>query len=304
MDASPHKSDLVSVNGIKLHYLDWGGEGDTLLFLTGLGLSAHIYDKFAPRFADRFRVLALTRRAHGDSDSPETGFDADTLVEDIRHFMDELNIHQVILAGHSLAGAELTHFAGTYPERVLKLVYLDALDDRRGLPTILEQNPLKGMEPPKAAQGPFTIEEYIANLKAKRPDLADIWSELWDVEISHSVNKTADGKIVDRMPENIEKLFKDSLVAYVPVEIKVQIPILSFHALGETRLPDYLTEEQKKLSHQFDIDVRLPFRKSVLREFQNRFPHAKIVEIPDGHHYCFIAQEELVYDEMKKFLLE
>jgi pimeloyl-ACP methyl ester carboxylesterase len=249
-------------------------------------------------------VLALTRRAHGDSDYPDIGYDADTLVEDIRQFLDELNIHQVILAGHSLAGAELTQFAGTYPERVLKLVYLDALDDRRGLPAILEQNPLKGVEPQKSAEGPFTIEEYLANLKANRPDLADIWSELWDTEISHSVKKEADGKIVDRMPENVEKLFKDSLVAYVPVEIKVQIPILSFHSLGESRLPDYLTDEQKQLSHQFNRDVRLPFRIRMIREFQNRFPHAKNVELPDGHHYCFIAQEEIVYDEMKKFLLE
>src|SRR5574339_196309 len=126
MDASPHKSDFVNVNGMKLHYLDWGGAGETLLFLTGLGLSAHIYDRFAPRFTDLFRVLALTRRAHGDSDYPETGYDIDTLVEDIRQFLDELHVHKVILAGHSLAGTELTHFAGMYPERVVKLVYLDA----------------------------------------------------------------------------------------------------------------------------------------------------------------------------------
>lgn len=32
MDRSPHKSDFVCVNGIKLHYLDWGGNGDVLLF--------------------------------------------------------------------------------------------------------------------------------------------------------------------------------------------------------------------------------------------------------------------------------
>jgi pimeloyl-ACP methyl ester carboxylesterase len=304
MDASPHKSDFVNLNGIKLHYLDWGGKGETLLFLTGLGLSAHIYDRFAPRFTDSFRVLALTRRAHGDSDYPETGYDINTLVEDIRQFLDELDVQKLILAGHSLAGVELTHFAGMYPERVIKLVYLDALDDRRELPTIMEQNPLKGLEPPKAAEGPFTLEEYIANLKANRPDLADIWSELWDIEVSHSIKKTTDGKIVDRMSENVEKLFKDSLLGYVPVEMKVRIPILSFHALGEARLPDYLTDEQKQLSDQFNKDVRLPFRKRLIREFQNRFPHAKIVEIPDGHHYCFIAQEELVYDEMKKFLLE
>ena len=83
MDKSPHTSDFVSVNGIKLHYLDWGGEGDVLLFLAGMGNNAHIFDGFAPRFADKFHVMALTRRGHGQSDHPETGYDVDTLTEDV-----------------------------------------------------------------------------------------------------------------------------------------------------------------------------------------------------------------------------
>jgi hypothetical protein len=42
MDKSPHKSDFVKVNGIRLHYLDWGGEGPALLFLAGMGCPAYI----------------------------------------------------------------------------------------------------------------------------------------------------------------------------------------------------------------------------------------------------------------------
>src|SRR5215216_4498206 len=134
MNTSNLKSNFVHVNGIRLHYLDWGGTGPTLIFLTGMGCSAYIFNKFAPRFNDRFRVLALTRRGQGDSYYPETGYDADTLTEDIRQFMDRLDVQKAILAGYSLAGVELTHSAATYPARVEKLVYLDALDDRRGFP--------------------------------------------------------------------------------------------------------------------------------------------------------------------------
>ncbi len=76
MDTSPHTSAFVHVNGIHLHYLDWGGPGPVLLFLTGMGCFAHIFDRFAPRFVEDFRVLALDRRGHGDSDYPETGYDA------------------------------------------------------------------------------------------------------------------------------------------------------------------------------------------------------------------------------------
>ena len=178
MNVSNHKSDFVHVNGIRLHYLDWGGEGPTLIFLAGMGSSAYIFSKFAPRFKDKLRVLALTRRGHGDSDYPETGYDADTLTEDIRQFMDRLKVQKAILAGHSLAGVELTHFAATYPTRVEKLVYLEALDDRRGEQAIFEQNPLKKVEIKKEESVPRTFEEYIAMVKRDIPQFAEIWSEL------------------------------------------------------------------------------------------------------------------------------
>ena len=126
LDTSPHTSNMLEVNGIHLHYLDWGGSGPILLFLAGMGCNAHIFDKFAPRFTDQFHVLALTRRGHGESDHPKSGYDIDTLTEDIRLFLDRLKIDRAILAGHSLAGIELSHFAALHPERLLKLVYLDA----------------------------------------------------------------------------------------------------------------------------------------------------------------------------------
>ena len=71
MNVSNPKSDFVHVNGLRLHCLDWGGNGPTLIFLTGMGSSAYIFNKFAPRFNAKFHVLALTRRGHGDSDTPK-----------------------------------------------------------------------------------------------------------------------------------------------------------------------------------------------------------------------------------------
>jgi pimeloyl-ACP methyl ester carboxylesterase len=274
--------DFVNINGIRLHYLDWGGTGPTLIFLTGMGASAYIFDKFAPRFNDKFHVLALTRRGHGDSDCPETGYDADTLTEDIRQFMDHLNIEKAILAGHSLAGVELTHFAATYPNKVEKLIYLEALDDRRGLREIHRQNPLRNIELGREASTPHTFEEYIADTKRDAPSIADIWSELWDVEMSHEVKVNEDGIFIERMPESVAgMMFENMFHGYVPKKVDANIPTLSFYALGTPKQSNDYTEEQKA-----------------------SFDHAKIVVIPDGHHYCFIAQEELVYEEMLKFLLE
>jgi len=270
-----------------------------------MGCSAYIFNQFAPRFTDRFRVLALTRRGQGDSDYPETGYDADTLIEDIRQLMDHLNVEKAILAGHSLAGVELTHFAGTYPTRVEKLIYMDALDDRRGFAAIREQNPLRTVEIKKEESSPRSLEEYSAHMKRDIPAFAEIWSELWDEEISHGVKVNEDGVFVDRMPASVEKMMLDNLVdGYASKKVEAQIPTLSFYAHRTPKLSNAYTEEQKVAFFEFHRNVDEPFGRSLISEFQSRFPHAKIVVIPDGHHYCFIAQEELVYNEMREFLLD
>lgn len=305
MNMSNPKSDFVHINGIRLHYLDWGERGPALIFLTGMGSSAYIFNKFAPRFTDAFHVLALTRRGQGDSDYPEAGYDADTLIEDICQFMDQLGIERAILAGHSLAGVELTHFAATFPDRVEKLVYLDALDDRRGFQAIRQQNPLRSIEIKKEPSSPRTLEEYITVLKRDVPEFAAIWSELWDEEIAHGVKVNEDGVYVDKMTPSIEKMMVENLVdSYAPRQMETQIPILSFFAPRTPKVSDAYTEEQKAAFQEFHRNVNEPFAQSLIFEFQARFPHARIVVIPEGHHYCFIAQEELVYNEMRKFLVE
>ena len=53
------KTGFVTANGIKLHYLDWGGSGDPILFLPGFNDSAHVYNQFALRFTDHFHATSL-----------------------------------------------------------------------------------------------------------------------------------------------------------------------------------------------------------------------------------------------------
>ena len=150
MEPSSRKSDFVTVNEIKLHYLDWGGSGDVILFLAGMGCNAHIFNKYAPCFADKFHVMALTRRGRGESDHPDAGYDVDTLTEDIPQFLDALEIERVILVGHSMAHVELSHFTVLHPEKILKLVYLDAAYDRSSpsYKNMMDKNPLLNIQPP------------------------------------------------------------------------------------------------------------------------------------------------------------
>ena len=56
---------FATVNGMKLHYVDWGGSGDAVLFLTSLGGTADDFQPLTTALTDRYRVLGLTRRGQG-----------------------------------------------------------------------------------------------------------------------------------------------------------------------------------------------------------------------------------------------
>jgi pimeloyl-ACP methyl ester carboxylesterase len=309
MGAATYKSALVSVNGINLHYLNWGGNGDVLLFLAGLGCNAHIFTHLAPRFIDKFHVLALTRRGHGESDHPETGYDVDTLTEDIHQFLDALGIEKVILAGHSFANVELSHFNALHPERVLKLVFLDAAYNRASpsYKEMVEKSPWRQIQPPGLDVDYYSYEEYFAAMKRAYPSFALIWTEAMEEQSRHEITTTAEGKIVDRMSEAVNKALMDTMTGYELEDEKIKVPTLAFYVLSKglnTISDDWMTEEQKPELRQHVETRENDWTRESIDLFRRNVPHARIIEIPEGHHYCFIEQEELVYEEMRKFLSE
>jgi pimeloyl-ACP methyl ester carboxylesterase len=129
-DPSPHKVLFVTVApGVQLEVLDWGGNGEPLVFLAGLTMNAHAFDDFAHRFTETHRVVGITRRGHGASSWPEEGYSLERRLEDIRVVLDSLGMEHVVFAGHSLAGKEITQPATEYPERIKGLIHIDAAND-------------------------------------------------------------------------------------------------------------------------------------------------------------------------------
>jgi len=122
-----------------------------MLFLHGIGDTPHGFDDFAPKFTNQFRVLGLTRRGHGESDVPGSGYDTATRVEDIRQFLDALNISRAVLVGFSAAGGEVTMFAAKHPDRTIKAVYLDAIFDAEGQVALRRQGIPAELDRPKTA---------------------------------------------------------------------------------------------------------------------------------------------------------
>jgi pimeloyl-ACP methyl ester carboxylesterase len=112
--------------GVKLEVIDWGGAGRPVVLLAGNGQTAHVFDEFAPRLTPLYHVYGITRRGFGASSKPATGYRTDRRADDILAILDSLGLNRPVLAGHSLAGEELSSIGSRHPERVAGLIYLDA----------------------------------------------------------------------------------------------------------------------------------------------------------------------------------
>lgn len=128
-DGASHRVQFVG-SAVRLEVLDWGGTGRPVLFLSGYGDTAHVFDRFAPKLTDNYRVYGVTRRGFGASESPASGYTIEALAEDVRAVFDALKLDKPILVGHSIAGDEMTFLASRYPDRIGALVYLEGAYDR------------------------------------------------------------------------------------------------------------------------------------------------------------------------------
>jgi non-heme chloroperoxidase len=298
VDKSPHQTAFIKVHTVRLHYLDWGGKGDTILFLHGLGDTAHIFDDLAPKFTNHFRVLGLTRRGHGQSDKPETGYDTTTLVEDIRQFLDALSIQRVVLVGHSLAGDELTRFAGLHPDRVIKLVYLDAAYDRSRLPEIHKQLSPE-LSPAKADM------ESLANFRQWVSRIS-FWSDAWEANLRDMMVFSADGRILrEAKPGKVSRLLMQGTVDSHPDYSKIRSPALNIAVVGvSSRLSDFVKTlpDSARAKVEGALSKVKEFQQQQVEHFRKEIPDGRVIIFTNADHHCFIDKENEVLREMREFL--
>jgi non-heme chloroperoxidase len=280
-DKSPHKSSTTAANGIKMHYLDWGGTGEVMLLLAGFGNDAHIFDSFATRFTDKFRVIALTRRGFGETERPPAGYETKARVEDIRAFMDALRIDKAHLVGHSLAGDELTGMAIAYPGRVNKLVYLDAAYNRSG------------------------------DRKCTDPDAPGGMPPLYKRLMAEAMNCPGAAQIVvtDMPPADMYNVMVQTMRAaqqFSPDYSKIAAPALAIYADPEAvQEPGPMDEATKKKFEVYWKNVEAPRARRSIESFRKNAKQGRVVEIKGATHYVFQGQSaEQTISLVREFLLQ
>jgi non-heme chloroperoxidase len=121
-------STITTEDGTQIYYKDWG-EGPVVTFSHGWPLNADMWDAQMLFLAQHgFRVVAHDRRGHGRSSQSSSGNDMDGYADDLAAVIEELDLNDITMVGHSTGGGEVTRYIGRHgTNRVSKVVLIAAV---------------------------------------------------------------------------------------------------------------------------------------------------------------------------------
>jgi pimeloyl-ACP methyl ester carboxylesterase len=297
-DPSPHKVQFITVdNNVKLEVLDWGGTGRPLVMLAGLGNTAHVFDKFALKLTPKYHVYGITRRGFGDSSAPDSGYSADRLGDDVLAVIDALKLDHPVLAGHSIAGEELSSIGSRHPEKVAGLIYLDAgypyafYDRARGNLILDSLDVRKKLEQVIPRNGPQDQRALVRELlQSDLPQLEKALQEhLKDLESAPPPDKQPPPKFPAAVTGIMEGEQKYT---------EIHAPLLLIYAVphsGGPPLKDPATRAAAEARDEANANAQA-------KAFQAAVPQAKVVKLPHANHYVFESNEADVLREMDAFI--
>ncbi|WP_425478276.1 alpha/beta fold hydrolase [Frateuria defendens] len=121
-------SHIRTKDGTEIFYKDWG-KGQPVVFSHGWPLTADAWDPQLMFMAEHgYRAIAHDRRSHGRSTQTFAGNDMDTYADDLAALIEQLDLKDIILVGHSTGGGEIAHYMGRHgTKRVAKAVLVGAV---------------------------------------------------------------------------------------------------------------------------------------------------------------------------------
>ncbi|HEY1744185.1 MAG TPA: alpha/beta hydrolase [Granulicella sp.] len=304
-DPSPHTVQFITVEtGVKLEVLDWGGTGRPIVFLAGLGDSAHGFDNFAPKFTGKYHVYGITRRGFGNSSAvtPDAhNYSSDRLGDDVLAVIDALKLQKPVLAGHSIAGEELSSIGSRHPEKVSGLIYLDAgfpyafydrvhgdpqldmLDTRHRIEQLLPNNGF-----------PAGQEQRIEGLLASLPQLEkDLQNQL---KLLQAVPSPTTNAPLTPSANAASAIFSGE---HKYTEIKA--PCLAIFAVPHNPNSGALLPTDAA-HHAAAVAADLERGTNLANAFEAGVPSAQVIRLPNADHYVFNSNEAEVFRAMNDFL--
>ena len=293
---TPRASFVAVEKDVALEVLDWGGSGVPVVLLAGRGQTAHSFETFAPSLASFYHVYAITRRGYGASSKPATGYLSDQLANDVLAVVDSLHLAKPVLAGHSLAGEELSSIGSRHPEKVAGLVYLDAgyayavydsaRGDFRADVAVLKQR-LDRLQRAGNRGDRATMDSIYAALLNQ--DLPSVRHDL--VEMQRNTPNVPPGtSLLPPLRTGIEAAIDDGLQRYT----NIRGPVLSIFNLADA--PSGVGIDKDVTQQWIARD------KGNIGTFARIVPHARIIILPNADHFVFNSNKAEVLAAMRAFI--
>ncbi len=271
------KSNVVSINGLRLHYVDWGTEGrPPLICLHGYTSHSRIWDLFAQSARDQYHVLGLDQRGHGESGWATDGYARDLFVDDLSGFIDALDLSNVTLVGLSMGGWHALLYAAAHRDVVEKVILVDIG------PEVARQQ-----SRPRTAEEPTpsvfdSLEDAVRFARRRNPKPPD---DLLRLDITHSLRQREDGKWVWRPdPAMLSQPLKDPRDAgiierYWKALESLTCPVLLVRGRESGLVPDKVVDRMKKAN-----------------------PGLSLVDVEDSGHNVPVDSPQGFLDATREFL--
>jgi pimeloyl-ACP methyl ester carboxylesterase len=154
------QDEMITLNGLRFHYRNWGSpSAPPLILLHGTTFHARMFDPLARLLSDRYRVLALDQRGHGETEWANV-YRPEPALADFAAFVEALGLAHFSLLGYSFGGAVVYSYAAQYPERVERLVMVEA-GGAAAPPSPRMQAMLQRWNVPRTFDSPDEAERFV-----------------------------------------------------------------------------------------------------------------------------------------------
>ncbi len=269
------ESRWIDAHGLRLHYADWGGEGrQPMLLLHGLQDCARLWDFFAEAVQDRYHVIALDHRGHGDSPWADSYRLGDYLQE-LAEVIEGLDLRDVVLMGHSAGGKNSFIHSSLHPERISRLVIVDMDPDAQnpGSVEMISHYKSESDEYPD-------LDAVIDRLRSRQPRSSAAVLRHSAVHLTKpSAASSASSKqslVWKRDRDVVLKYDRPDAWGYLP---KIRVPTLIVRGADSTLL-------------RHDVAVRM----------SEQIPGCRLVEIDGGAHWVHLEQPKTFLKVVTDFL--
>lgn len=272
---------FIQTNHIRLHYVAYPSDGPLLLLMHGLTANAHAFDGLvAAGLVPAFRLVSPDLRGRGLTDHPAFRYTLQEHAEDILGLLDHLGVEKVWLGGHSFGGLLSFYLAAHYPQRVEKLVILDAAAEMN--PHVAEMlGPALSRLDKKYPSFDVFIEEM------KKAPQNTFWDEMMRSYYEADVMPTQDGGVTPR--PNLANI----------LEVSYNVGSISWPALiGRIMQPTLLINAPD--NYTMDMPL-LPDDKA--RDTVELMKDARYVAVDGNHHTMLYADgARQIVKAIRKFL--